>query len=211
MHVPRWVYAVVLFLSGLGVGVLWCPCRGSQRTPDSRVPSYAQPEYEKYVEEMRGTFGEETADFLSQFKELTIHIKKYPIEAWASPDGRFVIRLAGSGELIASELRDPMRKGTTELVRHYSFSCGDKTYSCDFARNNKGSRMTNVQFHFVDAKGGGLSYVDNNADGRWDWFTDETHKPPTFYVRDGLCWKERKVAGDKAPKRASSGDSIHNY
>ncbi len=138
-------------------------------------------------------YGEEAAEFVKQFEDMTVRIKQCPIDACASPDGRFVIRLFGSEETIASDLRSPDTGGTVkDLVRHYSFSCGGQTYSCDFGRNIDNTKMTNVLFHFTDAKGGELTYVDSDADGRWDGLSDHTREPPTFYERDGLRWKERE-------------------
>jgi hypothetical protein len=198
MSIARLACATVLFASGLGVGVLWSPRGGALQTRDSHAVSDVQSESDvrseqaKFVARIKEMYGDELAEFASQFEDMTIRIKKYPIDAWASPDGRFVIRLFGSDETIVSELRYPARKGgATELLRHYSFSCDHQTYSCDFVRTTGDSKMTEVQFHRSDAKGGELSYVDLDADGRWDRFNDYTRKPPTFYHRDGLFWKER--------------------
>ncbi len=202
MSVTRLACATVLFLSGLGVGAFWCPFRSSPQKVDSGAVSDPQPEREKFVAKMKEIYGEECGEFVRQFEDMTIRLNKYPIVVSASPDGRFVIRLFGSGELIASDLRCPERGGTLkELVRHYSFSCNGRTYSCDFGRSIEGPKVVNVVFAVTDAKGNPeFSYVDTHGDGRWDRFADYTHKPATFYERDGLCWKERKVAGDKAPK-----------
>ena len=202
--IGRLAYPLVLFISGLGVGVLWSPRGGSsQIMRDNLAVSDVQSENEKYLEKIGEMCGKEAAEFVEQSKDMTIRIKKYPIDAWASPDGRFVIRLFGSNETIASELRYPGRKdaATDSLVRHYSFSCGGQTYSCDFGRSIDGSKITDVQFHFTDAKGGELSYVDSDADGRWDRFIDYAHEPPRFYYRDGLCWKERATAPSGLPRK----------
>ena len=196
MTITKMTCAVVFFVSGLGVGILWSPFGGiSQMPPNSSAVSDVQSENEKYVAKMREMYGEETAEFVRQFKDMTIRIKKNPIDACASPDGRFVIRLFGSDETIASDLRYPDTGETVkELVRHYTFSNGGRTYSCDFGRSINDSKMTKVQFHFTDDRGNEFSYIDDDADGRWDRFTDFTQKPPTFYERDGLNWKERTKA-----------------
>ncbi len=205
MTIARLAYAAVFFVSGLGVGVLWSPLGGSSRMPpDRRAVSDVQSENEKYVAHMREMYGEETADFVRQFEEMTIRIEEYPIDACASPDGRFVIRLFGSDETIASELRYPAGPGgVTELNRHYSFSHGDLAYRCDFGRSIEDSKMTNVIFGVTDRKGDvKFSYVDNDADGLWDKFADHTQEPSKIYVRDGLCWKERREEAPKEPDPA---------
>jgi hypothetical protein len=52
--------------------------------------------------------------------------------------------------------------------------------------------LTNVQFHFTDAKGNELCYVDDDGDGRWDRFTEYPKgSSPRSYYRDGLSWKQR--------------------
>lgn len=185
------MYPPILFVFGLGLGVLWSPLERSQ-TPDNRARSDVRLENEKFVARMREMYGEETAEFVKQFEDMTVRIKQYPIDAWASPDGRFVIRLFGSDETIASDLRYPDTGGTVKLVRHYSFSSGAQTYSCDFIRNIDNAKMTRVHFGVTDGKGGDLTYMDSDADGRWDRLFDCTREPPTFYERDGLRWKERK-------------------
>ena len=204
MTIARLAYAVVFFVSGLGVGMLWSPLGGSsQMPPDSRAVSDVQAENEEYVAQMREMYGEEAAEFVRQFEDMSIRIKEYPIDAWASPDGRFVIRVFGSDETIASDLRYPETGGTVkELVRHYSFSCGDQTYSCDFGRTIEDSKLIEVQFRLTDAKGGELVYEDSDADGRWDRFIDYTQESPISYHRDGLCWKERTKDAPKEPNPA---------
>lgn len=193
MTIRRFAYPMVFFVSGLGAGALWNPiCHTLQKQSNSRAVSDVQSENQKFVAEMRETYGVEMAEYVKQFEDMTIRVKEDPLDAWASPDGRFVIRLFGSDETIASDLGYPDIGGAVnELVRHYSFSCGKQTYSCGFGRSIKDSKMTNVQFHFSDAKGGELVYVDDDADGRWDRFVDYTQEPSRAYVRDGLCWKER--------------------
>jgi hypothetical protein len=147
-------------------------------------------------------YGEEVAVFVKQFEDMTIRTNTYPIKVCASPDGRFVISPFGIDETIASDLRSPDIGGTvTELVRHYSFSCGGQTYSCDFGRNIDNSKMTTVLFRFTDAKGGELTYLDSDADGRWDGLSDRTREPPIVYERDGLRWKEREQDSPKEPQR----------
>lgn len=104
MSVTRLACATVLFLSGLGVGAFWCPFRSSPQKVDSGAVSDPQPEREKFVAKMKEIYGEECGEFVRQFEDMTIRLNKYPIVVSASPDGRFVIRLFGSGELIASDL-----------------------------------------------------------------------------------------------------------
>lgn len=191
MTIAKLTYAVVFFVSGLGVGVLWNPiCSTSQMPPDGRVISDVQSRNEKYLAKTREVYGEEAAEFARQFEGMTIRIKEFPIDAWASPDGRFVIRLFGSDETIASDLRCPEKgEAMKELVRHYYFSCGDLAYSCDFARSIRDPKMTNVVFG-VSVKGKPtFSYVDRDADGLWDSFIDYTQEPPQSYIRESLCWK----------------------
>jgi hypothetical protein len=192
MPIARSALAVVFFASGLAIGAWWCPRGGSSRAPGSLAASEAKSKYESDVAQMPA-MDAESAEFCAQFKDLTSRLTKDPLDARFSPDGRFVIRVRG--EAIASELRYPMHcpplASRTDLVRCYSFTCGDKTYSCDFSRSIEDPiRITNVQFHVVYAKGGELSYVDSNGDGRWNKFIDYTEKTPKFYVRDGLSWRK---------------------
>jgi hypothetical protein len=147
-------------------------------------------ELSKYVAELRQKVGEEAAQFEEQFKDMTIRMNEYPLLVSAAPDGRFVINAFGNGETIASDLFSPDKGGAiNELVRHYSFSCDKQTYSCDFGRSVKDPKITEVQFHFTDAKGSELVYVDSDGDGRWDRLTDLTQTPPQSYVARGLCWE----------------------
>ncbi len=199
MFITRLAYSIFFFALGLAAGVLWNPRSGSTQAPDNCAVSQSKCEHEKTVAKMTEIYGKETAEFLRQSEDLTIRIKKNPINAGFSSDGRFVIRLFGSDESIASELLYPHGKGKAELVRHYSFSCGDKKYSCDFGRSDKDSRVTNVVFNITDVKGGELSYFDSDGDGRWDKFDDLTHQPPRFYKRDGLCWEEYSVEAGAFP------------
>jgi hypothetical protein len=193
MTISRLAYAAVLFGSGVSVGVLWSPLERSH-TRDARALSDVQSANKLLVAEMKEATGfKEIPEFARQFDNMTIRTNTYPIKACASQDGRFVIRVFGSDETIASDLQCPERGGTArELVRHYSFSCNGQTYSCDFGRSIDDSKATNVVFSVSDVKGNvKFSYVDLDADGRWDRFNDYTRKPPTFYHRDGLFWKER--------------------
>lgn len=194
--VVRLVYPVVFFLSGLSTGVWLTAHSGCSQMPEKQGDARgsraaAETQFEKHLEKVGSEFGKEAGEFARQFKNLTIRIKKNPIDAAASPDGRFVIRMFGSNETIASDLRYPDKEGSGgELVRQYSFSSGGRTYLCDFARTTDGSRIIEVQFHIIDQKGGELVYVDSHGDGRWDRFTDYSRSPPKTYVRDGFCWKE---------------------
>ena len=194
MTLARWVYPMVFFVLGLGVGVLRSPVGGPSQIPEERQDTHhsravSDAQFEKRMAKVGKEFGEEMEDFARQFKDMAIQIKKYPIDAQASPDGRFAIRLFGSDETTASDLRQVGMAGVKELVRHYSFSCGDVVYSCDFARRIEDSKMTNVVFSVYVKGEPKFSYVDRNADGLWDRFTDYTQEPAVTYVRDGLCWK----------------------
>lgn len=205
MTIARLAYPVVFFVSGLVVGVLWSPLgRSSQAPPDSRAVSDEQ--FEKRMAEVKKEFGEETEYFLRQSKDMTIRIKEYPIDAWASPDGRFVIRLFGSDETIASDLRQVEGTGGVKaLNRYYFFSCGDLAYRCNFTRDIEDSKMYNVVFA-VEVKGETkFSYVDRDADGLWDWFTDHTQEPSRTYVREGLCWKRFKKDAPKESVKNGTG------
>lgn len=185
--IARTVSAVLLFALGLGAGVLWSPIH--RQTSIAADASNAN--FDNQVGDLTREFGEETAEFASQFKDLNIRIKRAPIDAAASPDGRFVIRLAGSDETIASDLLYPRGGNAPDaLVRDYSFSCDGKTYSCAIERTLDGSKVEKIRFGVTDAKGGELSYIDTDADGRWDKMTDYTQQSPTFYRLDGLSWKE---------------------
>jgi len=194
MNITRLGYTVSLVAAGLVVGALWSPFTGSAQVPRSSPSDPdARPATDEDVAKAKAMFGQEAAEFVRQFKDMTIHIRQFPIDLLAAPDGRFVIRRFGTGEIIASELYCPDKGGTIkELVRHYAFSCGGRTFSCDFGRTKDGSKMTNVLFGLEDAKGVKLSYIDSDADGRWDKFSDHSQDPPRLYERDGLSWRERK-------------------
>ena len=185
--------AAVVFLLGLGAGSLWSPLGAYwQSVRYNLAVSNARSENKKHIAKLKETLGVEVGEFAKQFDDMTTFVKNGPIEVWASPDGRFVIRHTGSNETIASDLRCPDIGGAVkELVRHYSFSTGDRSFSCDFGRTIQDSRITDVQFHVIDAKGGELCYLDHDGDGRWDAFRDATHKPSRIYVRDGLCWRPK--------------------
>ena len=207
MSIARLAYPGVFFVSGLVVGVLWSPLGNSSQISEKRQDALhgravSDEQFEKRMARVRKEFGDETEYFLRQFKDMTIRIKEYPIDAEASPDGRFAIRLFGSDKTIASDLRQiEGRGGVKALNRYYFFSCGDLAYSCNFTRDIEDSEMYNVVFA-VEGKGETkFSYVDRDADGLWDWFTDHTQEPSRTYVREGLCWKRFKK---DAPKE--SGD-----
>ena len=186
------ISSLICFLFGLGLGALWSPPERPS-APDKRAPRGVRVENREFVERIGELYGEETAEFVKQFEDMTIRINEPPIDACASPDGRFVIRLFGSDETIASDLFYPdTARPIKAIVRHYSFSSAGKTYSCDIGRNRDNSRVTNVIFSFTDADGGELVYADRDADGRWDSFTDSTRDPSVIYDRDGLCWKKRE-------------------
>jgi hypothetical protein len=209
MKLVRLAYAVVIFLSGLAMGALWSAgCKSAEDRQSGQPMSAAlKPALAREVAKAKELYGEETAQFVKQFGDLTIRIRKYPIDAWASPDGRFVIRLFGSEETVASDLRDPDASGNAKkLVRNYSFSCGGRTYTCDFVRNIANSKMNCVQFHITDSQGRGVGYVDFDADGRWDELIDETEESPRFYYKDGLCWRQRSK---KETKESNSAAGLH--
>ncbi|MDZ7620793.1 MAG: hypothetical protein U1E05_27640 [Patescibacteria group bacterium] len=169
--------------------------------PDSKHSSASGQCQQKLVDVMSAEC-EGVAEFVRQADEFTIRLKEGPLDAWAAPDGRFVIRLAGSEETIASELQVPDEDGgINEIVRHYSFSHGDRTYSCNFGRDIKGSGLPAVQFHITSTEGWELSYVDSDGDGRWDRFMDSTSGTPQFHRRDGLSWKELDVEKDTTADR----------
>ena len=192
MTTSKLVCPIVFFISGLGVGALWSPFE-ERRVIESPNDASVQAENEELVAQAREMYGDETAEFVKQFEDMTIRIKKAPIDAWASLDGRFVIRLVGNGE-IASDLWYPGEAGVKapkERVRQYSFSDGNRNWSCAFWRTINNPVVTTVEFCVTDAHGRGLSYVDSDADGQWDRLIDEAGEQPVFYERDGLCWKER--------------------
>ncbi|MBI3462978.1 MAG: hypothetical protein HY000_07935 [Planctomycetes bacterium] len=194
MNITKLGCTAILLAAGLTVGVLWSPFAGSAQVPRSSPSDPdARPATDEDVAQAKALFGPETAEFVRQFKDMTIHIRQFPIDVLAAPDGRFVIRHFATGEIIASELHAPDEGGAIkELVRHYDLSCGGRTFSCDFGHTKDGSKMTNVLFSAEDANGDRLSYIDSDADGRWDSFSDHTQDPPRLYERDGLSWRERK-------------------
>jgi hypothetical protein len=203
MSISRAFCAVVCLAAGLGVGVLWSPLPHPWRKPlTSRDLAEKKRAVggRKLAAETLKAFGDdkEVGEFANQFKDLTIRIFQDPINAAASPDGRFVIRLFGEGDAIASDLRYPIN-GTVQLVRNYHFSSGGHNYSVDLQRGAEDSKVTWISFSMTDNKGRGLTYVDSDGDGSWDRLTDETHESPTFYRRDGLCWKERTKEAPKLP------------
>ncbi len=209
MSMSRAMYTVVCLASGLGVGVLWSPLPHPWRKPlTSRelAEKRRAAESRKLAAQMLKAFGDvkELGEFANQFKDLTIRIFQDPIDAAASPDGRFVIRLFGDDDDIASDLRSSINGGT-RLVRNYHFSSGGQNYSVDLERAVGDSKVTWISFSMKDNQGRGLTYVDSDGDGRWDRLTDETHESPFFYRRDGLCWKERtKDAATQAPAAAKN-------
>jgi hypothetical protein len=212
--ITKFAFPVALFVAGLSVGALWSPLSGFWQIPEegrdtqrSRAVSDAQ--LDKRIAEWREQLGEEVGRFAEQAKDMTIRIKKYPIDAGASPDGRFIIHVFGNAETMASDLLYPGKGDTlTELVRHYSFSCGDQTYSCDFGRSVEDGKMTSILFS-CEVKGETtVTYLDLDGDGRWDRFTDYTETPPNgyskTYEREGLCWK-RLMIGDPKSENESDG------
>lgn len=183
----RLSFPLVTFI--LGLGVSWSVFEFPDIVSSRAIPG-AELANRRYVARMKEMFGQETAEFVEQFEEMSIRINEYPVNACASPDGRFVIRLFGAEEAIASDLCYPDTEGNmNELVRHYSFSCNGMTYSCDLGRSAEDGKMTSVLFSVADAQGHYLSYLDSDADGRWDGFSDHTRKPPRVYPREGLTWK----------------------
>jgi hypothetical protein len=179
MTVARFAYSMVIFVVGLGVGDM-------------------QSENRKFVTQMRETYGKETAEFAEQFEDLTIRFKEYPVDVCAAPDGRFVIRLLGSDETIASDLLYPDRGGVKSLVRHYFFSNGGESYSCDFGRSIEDSKISSVVFDVAFKGRTKFVYLDSDGDCLWDRFTDLTQEPPRTYIREGLGWKWREVPKDSA-------------
>ena len=199
MTLGKLVYIVVLFASGVVVGALWSPLGDSLKVSNggyanSNVPADCDEYLAKLKKDYGDTFGDELVEFVKQCEDMTIRINQYPINAWASPDGRFIIRLFGSNDTTASDLYYPdiKKDAPKEWVRYYSFSCGDQVFSCDFGRNIAESKMTNIQFRITNSKLGDIfTYLDDDADGRWDRFIDYTQDTPVYYHRDGLCWKKK--------------------
>lgn len=190
-----WVTHMVVLLVGLGVGILWSPLHWPQKA-SNRGLSKQQKEDRDLVSEMIKAGGEETDRFVKQFADMKYLTNEYPLQACASPDGRFVIRLLNSdGEIaseIASDLEYPDSGGAvTELNRHYFFSSDGRTYSLDIGRRVEDSTPTNVLFTFSNDKGHTCVYLDKDADGRWDSFKNSDNNSVRIYEREGLCWKER--------------------
>jgi len=148
-------YRVFFFGIGLSIGVLWSPIDWHKSAVSRSVSDVqpikhldAQSKNREFLEKILENADADTAKFVGQFKDMTIHIKKHPFDAWASPDGRFVIRLDGNDdETMASDLLYPDSAESHEVRnRHYSFSCGNKKYSCDFGYTIDGSRITDTSF-----------------------------------------------------------------
>ena len=203
MTVAKLAWPAVIFVSGLSVGALWTPLSAFWQIPKEgqdtqRSHAVSDAQFDKRIAEWTEQVGEEVGSFAEQAKDMTIRVKQYPIDAGASPDGRFIIRVFGTAETMASDLLYPGKSDTvTELVRHYSFSCGDQAYSCDFGRSVEDGKMTSILFSCVVNGETTVSYVDLDGDGRWDRFTDYTEMPPNgyskTYVREGLCWERLKI------------------
>jgi hypothetical protein len=189
MTITKFAFPLALFVAGLSIGALWSPRGDSSQTPrENQTISDAQ--LDKRIAEWKKQIGEEVGEFVEQAKDMTIRVKKYPIDAGASPDGRFIIRVFGNAETMASDLLYPDERGTLkELVRHYSFSCGDQTFGCDFGRSVEDGKMTSILFSCQVKGETTVAYVDLDGDGRWDRFTDYTEMPSRTYEREGLCWK----------------------
>jgi len=198
MTIVRLAFSVFVFLCGLGIGALWSPMERLQ-TPAGRVTADARAENARLVARAREMYGEEAAEFTKQFADMTIRIKKNPIDAWASPNGRFEIRLFGSDEITASDLLYPERGNQKSLVRDYFFSNGDKHYSCSFARSVEDAKMKSVLFDFAVKEETKFIYLDSDGDSLWDRFTDLTQEPPKTYVREGPGWKWKLLPTD-SPK-----------
>jgi hypothetical protein len=196
--ITRLTYSAVIFVTGLGVGAFWSPFgarpqlpANHQGTTGPHVASDAQ--VEELPSELRKRIDAEVEDFAGQFKDMNIRIEKYPLDAWASQDGRFVIHLLKSNEMIASELRQIGPRGVTVMDRHYEYSCGDIAYHCDFARHIEGSNMYSVLFG-VEFKGKTkVVYLDSDGDGLWDRITDFTQEHPKTYVREGSGWNWKEM------------------
>jgi hypothetical protein len=190
---------------GLAAGLLWSTLSGVSHVPKERQDVVvSESEVAKQMAQVKKDFGEETEEFVRQFRGMTIRIKEYPVDAGASPDGRFVIRMFGREDTIASDLRHPgSGEAPDEFVRFYSYPSTDLTYSCSFARSTEDDSMRNVLFGVNDVNGDPrFSYLDCDADGLWDRFIDCTEEPSKMYARDGLCWKElTKDLGAGGPAR----------
>ena len=75
--IGRLAYPLVLFISGLGVGVLWSPRGGSsQIMRDNLAVSDVQSENEKYLEKIGEMCGKEAAEFVEQSKDMTMQIRE---------------------------------------------------------------------------------------------------------------------------------------
>lgn len=200
MKIGRVLSYVCIFFAGAILGVVWTGLAMSRVQPD-RATSGKDSTGQSPRQHMTQLYGEEMSQFASQFDEMTTHVQEYPFNASASPDGRFVIRLFGSEESMASDLRCPDGEGVgTELNRHYYFACGGRTYAVDFGRTEDDSRVTRVQFSCTDGTGSELSYADLDADGRWDVFIHGSDGAKRIYDRDGLSWKARVEAPPTAQR-----------
>ena len=203
----RLAYSTIIFIVGLGAGAFCSPIASPSKTPENRPvmvdgSAVSDAKGEKSPSRVGKEFGEEAEKvFLRQFGDMTITIKKDPIDACASPDGRFTIRLFGSDETIASDLRYPDKEGAVkELVRHYSYSNGDARYFCDFGRSIENSKMTSIVFDVAVKERPKFVYVDSDGDGLWDRFTDFTQKPPKTYVREGTGWSWKEASRQQVSK-----------
>jgi len=206
MKIARLAYISVIFLIGLGVGVVWSPI-ARLRAHDHRTPSSLQSEDKEYLAKVTELCGKEAGEFASQFEDLTIRIKKGPFYAWASKDGRFTISLHRTHEIIASELTYP-GKGGEGLVRYYSYcSKSGGEYNCSFERSVDDSNMKSILFDFSNKEKTRFVYLDSDGDGLWDRFTDSIHKPPTTYIREGLGWKWKELPN--VPTSNSAGEADH--
>lgn len=148
--------------------------------------------FNDYIDELRDE-DEQIRKFVDQFSELDVPIETLHIVGEESDDGRFVLRLQKSGQIIASDLVYPTAKDLMERNRHYSYSNNGKEYTCDFAREIGKSDSVSVLYSVGQANG--LSqyiYLDSDGDGLWDRFTDNTIKPPQTYKREQLEWKPLK-------------------
>ncbi|GAB6188001.1 hypothetical protein [Thermopirellula anaerolimosa] len=191
------VWGVALFLAGVGLGVLWSPMhRGSSKG------EVAKTDFSHLVAEAEEQYGKEVAEFVAQFKDLHIVMKREPFLIGASTDGRFVIRSLPNNDLVVSELRYPMGKGELDhVVRNYELLCQGKKWFCTFARSADGTKLLEIHYGFRDNLGHGLTYVDSDADGKWDRLIEETPQGFTFYRWDGMLWRESTPKELPAPPK----------
>lgn len=188
-------WGVALFLAGVGAGVLWSPIqRGSS------AGQVAETDFDRLAAEAEEQYGKEVGEFITQFKDLRPVMKREPFLIGASTDGRFVIRTLPNNQLVASELRYPMGKGDSgHLVRHYELKCEGKNWYCAFARSADGTKVLQIHYGVKDDLGHGLTYVDSDADGKWDRLIEETPQGSKFYRRDGMLWRESAPKESPAP------------